>query len=70
LADAMGVVARSVDGRAVRLGRPPFEPKLERLERILRAEQTRAAVSIRLDGRRREGRATVVLPKATKEGGR
>lgn len=66
----VGVAARTIDGTLVRLGRAPHDAKLERLEQILSSPETRSAMSIRLDGSRREGRATIVLPPPGFEGER
>jgi hypothetical protein len=65
-----GVAARTVDGTLVRLGSAPHDAKLERLEQILASPETRNAVSVRLDGDRRDDRATVVLPRPSLEGER
>ena len=65
-----GVAARTVDGTLVRLGSAPHDAKLDRLEQILSSPDTRNAVSVRLDGDRREDRATVVLPRPSLEGER
>lgn len=65
-----GLAARTSDGTMVRLGRAPYEAKLVRLERILSSPDTRNAVSIRLDGERRDDRATIILSPAGRQGGR
>lgn len=67
---ASGLAARTSDGREVVLGRGAFEPKLDRLEHILASARTRDALTIRLDGERRENRATVVFARTAAEGGR
>lgn len=65
-----GLAVRTIDGRLVRLGAAPVGAKLQRLEQILSSPQTRNAVSIRLDGERRDDRATIILPRSSFEGER
>ncbi len=68
LHELLGVTVRTTDGRQLWLGRTHWAQKMERVRAILGSEATADATDIRLEGRRRMDRATVVLPPSASQG--